>query len=238
MEDYLEFEEIQIGSVSCLGKEGVPVWGIIHYLEQTCLNHMKLTTVQRICELSARGTENCRFLVAASSAEIFPSESLLDSTFRDYVVMADNEKSPDSFWKVISSYKRPVVFYNNGNRKIPLYDFTYPEAVRITSFTEQSPFQVDAKGAVGALIDLVYAGEREERARQIFLNEQIGQSARNIEAIVRASAVISNSNVPEGVRRYAEQQLINCLGSQAKLNEKVGINQVTIRLDGQIDVKG
>lgn len=237
MDDFLRLDEIQLGSVSCIGKEGIPVWGIIHYLEQTCLNHLKLTTVQRICELSARGIEDWRFSVAANSADIFPNESLLDSCFKDYITMADKGESPNDFWKIITNYKRPVVFYNDGNRKIPLYDFTYPEAARIMSFVEHSPFQVDVKGAVGALTDLFFAGEREERVRQSFLNEQIGQSISNINAIVRSSEIISNANVPLGVRRYAEQQLTNLMVAQAKLNEKVGINEVTIRVDRQIDTR-
>ena len=237
MHNLLDFDEMLIGSVSCIGKEGIPSWGIIHYLEQTFLNHMKLVTVQRICELSARGLEDWRFPVAVNSADIFPTKSLIDSRFNNYVVMAEKGESQSDFWKIISNYKRPVVFYNTGNKKIPLYDFTYPEAARITSFVERSPFQIDAKGAAGALTDLFYAGEREERARGNFLNEQIGQSISNLNAIVRSSEIISSANVPLGVKRYAEQQLANLMVAQAKLNEKVGIHQVTIRIDGQIDTR-
>lgn len=73
--------------------------------------------------------------------------------------------------------------------------------------TENSPIEVNLGGAIGALSDLIYAGNREQRLQEEHELHQIGQSARNIRDIVTASQVINDPRTPQGIRAYAEQQL-------------------------------
>jgi hypothetical protein len=223
---------LEVGTFNLTGKEGLPFWTIIHYFERTISNHMKLTTIQRICELSANGVPDSHFYLAKKSVDIYQEEPLNDGLFKDYIVLATKSNSPERFWDSILNLKRPVVFFDNGNKRIPLYDFTYEEALRISYFREQSPFNVNLDGGLGSLADLFYAREREERNRIQFENDYIGQASNNLENIVRSSQTIQNPDVPPGVRYYAEQQMYALLNAQEKLNQKVGINQVRIDIQG------
>lgn len=219
---------LALGTAEVIGKEGLPFWAIVHFFDKTISNHLKLTTIQRICELSARGVPDNHFLVATRSSNLYQEDISDFDSFKDYVVLETKSNSPKNFWETIGNLKRPIVFYDNGIDRIPLYDFTYNEALRITSFSENSPFQVNFDGSLGTMVDLFYAGEREERARDQSLNEHIGQAANNLEQIVRASQIIESPTTPEGVKFYARQQLESLLNAQANLNEKVGLNHVRI----------
>lgn len=148
--------------------------------------------------------------------------------FKEFTILESKNKNPDNFWNLIVNLKRPIVFFDDGAEHIPLYDFTYDEALRITSFKENSPFNADLEGAVGSLVDLFYAREREQRSRDEHLNNYIGQATENIERIVRTSQIIEHPDTPTGVQYYARMNLMKIMRTQERLNEKVGINDIHI----------
>ncbi|AEG60359.1 hypothetical protein [Desulforamulus ruminis] len=221
---------LEVIKVKFVGIEGLPVWSILHFLERTCLNHLKLVTIQRICELSAEGYPDGCFSVASSSAEIFPGRSFLHKqpAPAKLIVLTEKAESPADFWNVIRNFKRPMVYFTEGNHKIPLYDFTYEEAARIWSFKEQSPPVGEIIGAGGALLDLLYAAEREEREKDEHINRQIGQTAENIDRMVRASQTIASAKTPDGIKVYAESILKDLMQKQSQLNKKIGIHNQEI----------
>lgn len=226
--DNTNLERLDIASVRVVGKEGLPFWTILHFFDKTINNHMKLTTIQKICELSAQGIPDKHFIIAENSVGVYQQEKIKYEQFSDYKVLETKSRNPKNFWDLIINLKRPVVFLDNGRDMVPLYDFTYDESLRITSFHENSPFSANFEGAGSSLVDLFYAKEREERRREEHLNNYLGQAAQNVESIVRASQVIDNPNTPPGIRVYATDTMEKLLKAQDRLNEKVGINTVHI----------
>lgn len=226
--DNYNLKELEIGTATVTGKEGLPFWTIVHFFERTINNHMKLTTIQRICELSAQGVSDNDFIVASSSIDVYQQDQIRTEDFREFTVLENKRNNPQNFWNQIYNLKRPIVFFNNGEEWIPLYDFNKDEALRITSFKENSPFNVNFEGAGESLVDLFYAREREERARIDHTNRYLADMTENVERLVRASQVINNPNTHPGVRMYAEQAMIKIINAQEKLNEKVGIIEVRI----------
>lgn len=220
--------DLDIKSVSITGKEGLPFWTILHYFDKTINHHMKLTTIQRICELTAQDVPDNHFIVASHSVDVYQNKKVTVDQFKDFTVLESKSRNPENFWNLIINLKRPVVFFDNGDERILLYDFTNEEALRVTSFDENSPFTANLEGAGGSLVDLFYAREREERLRNEHMNRYLGQAAENLERIVRASQVIENLNTPSGVRHYAQLNMEKIMRAQERLNDKVGINNIHI----------
>ena len=221
MEKY-ELSSLFVAKVRFVGKEGLPVWAVTHFLEKTCLNHMKPTLIQRICELTGNGVNETDLSVVPFSAEIFPTESFSEAHY-EKVVQLGGEDGGEEFWNIITKYKRPIVLYQTDNGTIPLYDYNGDDAAKIWSFKEQSPPEGVIRGAAGALIELIYAGEKEARARLTHQNQEIGQTTRNLKDFALASQVIADPRTPLGIRKYAEQQLIVIMRTQAELNKQMGI---------------
>lgn len=214
--------------ISFQGKEGLPAWAITHYLQQTEINYQKFVLVERICELIANGLDPNSLVVATSSADVFPKKSFEYSDFDDFKVLADKEDSAKKFWHVISRHHRPVVFYRDRGRFIPIFELNDDNSLIIRNVGVNSPVNISFEGAGGAISDIYYASERERRNRTQWENEQIGQTARNVEDIVRASSIANNMNVPEGVRIYANAILEQALKRQEKLNEEIGMSNARI----------
>jgi len=233
--DKIVFDNLPIGKIRFLGKEGMPVWSTLFYMEQFCLNHLKLMTIQRICEVLAKGADDSQLSVVAYSLDLFPEEPIDKIVFKeeDLIVKAAKDNNAARFWYIIQRYKRPVVLFQDRDSKqrIPLYDYTHIEAAKIWSFKEQSPPDGIIRGAVGAAIDLFYAGEREERDRLAYLNQQIGKSADNWENIARASQIINSDATPAGVRYYANEQIRILMEKQAELNKKMGLTICSVDIE-------
>lgn len=236
MERQIFLSDLQVAKVHFAGKEGLPAWSTLYYMEQFCLNHLKLTTVQRICELLAAGIRENQMAVAAYSLELFPPEPIERTDFKpgELVPFSSRGQAADAFWHIIRRYKRPVVLLRDTEtgQQTPLYDYNRPEAAKIWAFQEQSPPEGVIRGAAQAAIDLFFAGEREDRERQAHANEQIGQAADNLAGLIRASQVIASPVTPEGVRRYAEEQLTLLMNKQAELNRKIGLRIVRVDEEG------
>jgi hypothetical protein len=219
--------ELELGLISVDGKEGLPIWTIVHFFERTISNHMKITTIQRICELSANGVPDEHFFVAKDSADVYQSKPIDVTNLSSYIVLESKANSPENFWNHIGNLKRPIVFYDDGFKRIPLYDFTYEEALRITYFRENSPFHVKFKGAISPLLDLFNYRSREN---------EIERRLNRIERIIKTSELIEESHASMGIKIYAREQLSNLLESQDKLNQRVGINHVSIDITNNIIV--
>lgn len=210
------------------GKEELPAWAITHYLQQTEINYQKFVLVERICELISEGLSPNSLVVATSSADLFPKKAIEYSDFDDFEILAEKEDSAKRFWHVISRHHRPVVFYREGNRFVPIYKQNDDNSLIIRNVGVNSPVNLTLEGAGGAISDIYYASEREQRSRVQWENEQIGQTARNVEDIVRASSTANNMNVSEGVRTYANAILEQALKRQEKLNEEIGMSNARI----------
>ena len=103
---------------------------------------------------------------------------------------------------------------------IDVYD---DDSIKITSLKFSSPPIIDARGIISSLIDLSYAGERNKRDEESFINNQIGQAATNMISMTRAYQVVNNCNTPQGVKVYAENMLDQLFAHQERLNNKLGI---------------
>lgn len=214
--------------ISFQGKEGLPAWAITHYLQQTEINYQKFVLVERICELISNGLDPNSLVVATSSADVFPKKSIEYSDFDEFEILVEKEDSAKKFWHVISRHHRPVVFYREDGRFVPVYEPNDNNSLIIRNVGVNSPVNLSLEGAGGAISDIYYAREREQRNRTQWENEQVGQTARNVEDIVRASSTANSPNVPEGVRAYANAILDQALKRQEKLNEEIGMRNVRI----------
>jgi hypothetical protein len=104
-----------------------------------------------------------------------------------FYVLSDN---PSEFWKHLINEPRPLVLINSVLSKeslfspipniqnislSPLLDFSSPESIKVLSFSYNSPVELEPRGLIGAIIDLAFAGERNNREKEAFLTEQIGK---------------------------------------------------------------
>lgn len=202
----------------------LPTWAVTHYLQQTEINYLRLATTESICRYAVEGFALERLVVATESAELFQRERSSLETFRGRIKLTPKDDSPDKFWKIIGRHARPMVFVHEGDHGyVPLYDFLGSEALVIRHLTVNSPFEAVLEGLASSLPDLVYAREREQRARVQWQHEQIGQAANNLNEIVRASQTIEHPNTPPGVKAYARAMLDQLLDSQQRLNDAAGV---------------
>jgi len=211
----------------------LPSWAVTHYLQQTEINYLRLVTTQEISLYAQRGYDLNRLVVATESADLFPKERIAISSFKGQIALTDQSESADRFWKIIGRHARPMVFVADADSDayIPLYDYLEPEALVIRRLETNSPFNATLEGMASALPDLIYAREREQRARDEWRNQQIGQAARNIQDIASASQIINSQNAHPGLRSYANHMLEQLLENQQKLNESAGI---TVRRIDQV----
>ncbi len=210
---------LQLGSDFTL-----PTWAVTHYLQQTEINYLRLTTTESICRYAIEGFPLERLVVATESAELFQRERPSLESFRGRIELTRKDDSADKFWRIIGRHSRPMVFVQKGNRGyVPLYDFLGTEALVIRQLSVNSPFEAVLEGLASSLPDLLYAREREQRARVQWQHEQIGQAAHNLNEIVRASQTIEHPDTPPGVQAYARAMLDQLLDSQQRLNEAAGV---------------
>lgn len=214
--------------ISFQGKEGLPSWAITHYLQQTEINYLKLVLVERICELISNGLDPNRLVVATSSADIFPKKIVQYSDFEKFEILAEKGESAKKFWHVIARHHRPMVFYKEGNNFVPVYIPNDDNSLIIRNVGVNSPVNLSFEGAGGAITDIYYASEREQRQRKQWENEQLGQVVRNVDDIVRASTTANQPGVPEGVRAYAQAILEQAMKRQEKLNKDIGMSNARV----------
>lgn len=214
--------------ISFQGKEDLPSWAITHYLQQTEINYLKFVVVERICDLISNGLDPNSLVVATSSAEIFPKKAIQHSDFKNFEILTEKDESAEKFWHVIARHHRPMVFYKEGNNFVPVYIPNDDNSLIIRNVGVNSPVNLSLEGAGGAITDIYYASEREQRQRTQWENEQVGQVARNVDDIVRASTTANQPGVPEGVRAYAQVILDQAMKRQEKLNEEIGMSNASV----------
>ncbi|WP_298445497.1 hypothetical protein [uncultured Ferrimonas sp.] len=214
--------------ISFQGKEDLPSWAITHYLQQTEINYLKFLLVERICDLISNGLDPNSLVVATSSAEIFPKKAIQHSDFKNFEILAEKDESAKKFWHVIARHHRPMVFYKEGDNFVPIYIPNDDNSLIIRNVGVNSPVNLSLEGAGGAITDIYYASEREQRQRTQWENEQVGQVARNVDDIVRASTTANQPGVPEGVRAYAQEILDQAMKRQEKLNEEIGMSNARV----------
>jgi len=146
-----------------------------------------------------------------------------ESIYNGYIVLGDKGSSPSDFWEGIVRRARPTVVLKESNNLTPLIDIFGEDAIKITSLKYSSPPMIDAQGIIGGLVDLAFAGGRNQRDEETFINEQIGQSADNVSRITRAYQIVSDHKTPPGVRSYAENMLQQIQEQQGRLNKLLGI---------------
>lgn len=210
------------------GYDGLTSSAISHYLQQTDINYAKLMIIQKICTLIKEGVAPDAFVVASKSADLFATKDNTYDDFENFEVLARKEESAQKFWNIINRYHRPVVFYKRNNQHISIFDYQDENRLIIRKIGVNSPVEVNLEGIGSSMIDLYYAAEREQRNRIQWENQQIGQVSQNINNITRASAAVNDPAVPGGVRRYAENILNQLMARQMKLNDEIGISDVTI----------
>lgn len=196
---------------------------ISHYIQQTDINYVKLMIVQKICSLISDGINPDSFVVASKSDDLFNTENAEYNDFNDFKILAEKENSAKKFWDTINRYHRPVVFYKQNNRYIPIFQYQNEDRLIIRKLNVNSPVEFNLEGVGSSMVDLYYASEREERNRIQWRNEQIGQVVQNVNEIARASATINNPNIPEGIRNYAENIIKHAMLRQDKLNTEIGL---------------
>lgn len=87
-------ESLPTGTTSFKVEIQMPIWSIIYFLERLSLNHMKLVTIQRLCQLTANGIPSSAFSVVETSARLFPSKSFSDTKFNNTIAYAEKSQNP------------------------------------------------------------------------------------------------------------------------------------------------
>lgn len=220
-------EHSQLGSVKLIGSnEDLPMWSVIKYIEDTCNNYNKVLLLIKICEHLQFGGNDQELWIAKKSMSLFPAKSIEESSAfkkENYIKLTIKDDRPEFFWHIITNYVRPMVFSKNEDEFTPLVDFVDEDAIRISSFSYNSPPIIDIAGALGTLINLAYAGEKNNREEEDHIARQLGEAANNYRQIAFASQVINDPRTPEGIKIYANNALLEIMLKQEVLNKKLGV---------------
>ena len=238
-------------------KEGIPTWAILHYLQQTEINYIKLASLESISLIAKTIDWTKSFSIAAESAPLYSgiewvgddfseliyfdkivskgdyfAGPMIDTGPRQRIIGNKGIRAPqspkDRFWNILSRHDRPVVFKEADGKSSPVYQAFGQDAFVIRKFEVNSPVQINLEGLGSVMSDLYYAGDRERRAKLTWASQQVGKAANNINDIVRASSTIANPDVPDGIRNYANIMLIQLLEKQERLNIELGIKPIGI----------
>jgi len=250
---YLESELIGSISLIGDDADSISMDILNYFLRVLCNNYRKVEIIKRICILKQHGVDDSRLLLARRSASILSKrlgvesfwyksdrvrESSGNSCDNDSVGSEDNEidqsgyvvlessemsESASVLWDGILSKERPEVLLIEDNLLKPIVDNYGYDAIKITAMKFASPPSLDVRGLIGGLSDLVFAGKRNRREEETFINSQIGQTIDNMGKISRASQVISDEKTPPGVRVYAEGVLKQIQAQQERINRRLDI---------------
>ena len=250
---YLESELIGSISLISDDTNSISMDILNYFLRVFCSNYRKVEIIKRICILKQHEVDDSRLLLARRSASILSrrpgvedflhksdrvresSGSSYDNEVDDsedsevdqsgYVTLDSSEMSASAsvFWDGILSRERPEVLLIEDSLLKPIVDNYGYDAIKITALKFASPPALDARGLIGGLSDLVFAGKRNRREEETFINSQIGQTIDNMGKISRASQVISDEKTPPSVRVYAEGVLKQIQAQQERINRRLDI---------------
>lgn len=233
-----------LGSIRLTGMntENISMDALNYFLREFCNNYRKIEIIKRICILKQRGIMDSQFLLARRSANILakrpestnyeiPHKMLYsvenskyyEANNNSYIILGGKDTSPSDFWEGISRRERPTVVLYENSKLIPLFDIFGRDAIKVTSLQYSSPVVIDAQGVIGGLIDVAFAGGRNQRDEETFINEQIGKTADNVSKIARAYQIVSDHKTPPGVKAYAENTLSHIQEQQGRINELLDI---------------
>jgi hypothetical protein len=220
------------------GEKTLPIWDISHYLDQTSSHYHKLVTICKMCELTAEGVEQSDFVVSAKSIDVFQEKGISYGVFKKHLALDTQLKGEDAenFWLILRKYKRPIVYYKSDNGYLPVFDPNGEEQFKVTKMEVNSPPLFDVSGIGSALSELFTAGRQAQR-EQVRLQQEtaehenrlLEQRARNLNELSKASEILNREGVHPGMRHYAEQEIIQIMESQRRLNSRAAIS------GGQVD---
>lgn len=207
-----------IGTIELESEVAVPVWAVTHTLETFSSNYLKIQTIREMCIRFQQGAYDDDFLIAVNSFDLYPT--LVETDYRepDLVVLQSKADSAREFWKLFSRLHRPVVLFRSGRGFSPIYGTESDSALRVPSLSVESPFSVSLQGTLGTIIDL-FTG----RAGAVRANEYNAAAITNVRNIVETSHLIDDPQTPDGVRRFAIDQMEGIINKQARVNRKLGI---------------
>jgi hypothetical protein len=223
-------------------EKNVYPWAIGEYIEKFSTSYLKLETLRVIIGLY---NENMIFdenvFIKNRNINIYnriDKDNIKYSESYSSIINISNERkneyflfgkyeSPEMFWNIFENNSKPDVYIKDKNKYFPILEM--PESKLVFNKVEvNSPPLFEITGAVGSLIDLFYANEREDRKRIEFSNEMIGQSVENLEKIVRTNELIEKSSTSNGFKEYTSHQLAMLMEKQNIINQKLGVNLMKI----------
>ena len=204
----------QIGTIRLISEVTLPVWAVTHTLETYSSHYLKIQTIRLMCDKFQQGANDTDFRIAVNSFDLYPDTERAEYQEPDLIVLRSKADSARDFWRLFGRLRRPVVLYKFN----PIYETESEYALRIPSLSAESPFSVNLQGTLGTIIDL-FTG----RAGVVRDNELTAAAIANVRNIVETSHLIEDPRTPEGVRRFARDQMENIINRQARLNRKLGI---------------
>lgn len=208
----------KIGTVELESAVAVPVWAVTHILETFSSHYLKIQTIREMCIQFQQGACDTDFLIAVHSFDLYPALEQTDYQEPELVVLQSKSDSAREFWKHFSRLRRPVVLFRSGQEFSPIYGTATESALRVPSLSVESPFTMSLQGTLGTLLDLI-AG----RAGAVRENEINAAAIANVRNIVETSHLIEDPRTPDGVRRFAIDQMEGIINKQARINHKLGI---------------
>ena len=205
------------------GKDKLAPWSVTHYLQKLSSNHLKITLIEKVIEQLNQGIPLKDILISKDSIKLFPNGKEIKT--KEFHSLSDKN---EDFWKTLLNHHRPMIFIKKNKETIPIFQYNNSEAFKIHSLIIQSPPKIEVSGLGSSLIELIFAKSKNKREKIKWENEQISQSVKNIEDIVKTRAVIEDSKANITIKEYAKYYLEQLIHRQGELNNKFGVNQVNI----------
>jgi len=217
-------------------------WAIGEYIEKFSTTYLKLETLRTILQLYQGNSQiddsvfiktmNIKMFKSAKYSPEFVTatqSSIIsyEEIKRDKYFLFGKSESPEMFWNIFEKNTRPDVYIREDDKYLPIMQI--PSSVlKFNKIEVKSPPLFDLSGAGSTIVDVFYAGEREDRKRVEFQNHMVDQSLSNLNGIIRTEQAIEEATISPGLKAYAKQQLDLLMEKQRIINTQIGAKELQI----------
>jgi hypothetical protein len=219
--------DIGTTKINLVSEISFPVWSILHYLERLSQTYFKLLAIQRVCDALARGCKLEDIVVFERSADLISTNPFVFNEGEIFRQLGSESTDYKQFWGLIKKIHRPMVFVRDRGGYRSLFDIRNDDLI-INKLVVSSPPNITVSGIGGAVADIYYAAEREERKRQEHRGQQINQAVRNIGEIAETRQKIGEVRISDGHREYLDAILDDLLSEQVQLQRQMGMQSKRI----------
>lgn len=153
-------EEVSIELV-----EGVPIWSAAEYAHDFEWAYRKLCIVDAVIRLLDSKYSDNNIFISDKSLPRNQYAEIDKGQFSSIISMHSKESSPKNFWDKLSKFRRPAVFFYNGENYLPISTTRESDSLK-ARISIQSPPILSFEGSGELIYELRFGAEENQRRRE------------------------------------------------------------------------